>query len=73
MNIFKRIWIKHLIKKEFKREFVDTGYVKSFKVHWDSEKKDYLVNYLPLNVKNLDDMDEPVEVIEEIETELDNE
>jgi hypothetical protein len=64
MNIFKRLWIKHLIKREFKREFVDTGYVKSFKVLWDREKNDYLINYIPMRIKNLDDMKEP-ETIEE--------
>jgi hypothetical protein len=64
MNIFKKLWIKHLIKREFKREFVDTGYVKSFKVLWDREKNDYLVNYIPLKTKNLDDMEE-VEIIDE--------
>jgi len=64
MNFFKRIWIKHLIKKEFKKNFVDTGYVRSFKVLWDSDKKDYLINYIPVKTRNLEDMREP-EILED--------
>ena len=71
MNIIKKLWIKHLIEKAFKKEFVDTGYVQSFKVLWDKEKNDYLVDYIPLKRKNLDDMEE-VEIIEEPLKEEDN-
>jgi hypothetical protein len=72
MNIFKKIYIKHLIEKAFKKEFVDTGYVQSFKVIFDKEKQDYYISYIPLKTKNLDDMEE-VEIINNIKEQDDNE
>lgn len=70
-NIFKKIWVKHLITKTFKKEFVDTGYVHEFKVVWDEERQDYYISYIPLKIKNLDDMAE-VEIIEENVKEIDD-
>lgn len=61
MNIFKKIYIKWLIGRHFKKEFVDTGIVSSnFAVIYDKEKKDFCISYTPLNVKNLSEMDEDV-------------
>lgn len=67
MNIFRVIYYKWLIKKSFKKEYVDTGYVRNnFKVNWDGDKQDFCIVYEPLHVKNINDIEEP-EVIDESE------
>ena len=65
MNFIKKMYIKYLVSKAFRDEFVKGGFVNpDFKVVWDKEKQDFLVCYTPLNVKNLDDIEEDA-VLEE--------
>lgn len=73
MNIFQKFHIKRLLKKAFKKEFVDTGYVKKdFHIKWDEELKDFCILYTPIKVERFED-DPIIEESEIKEEEYDGE
>ncbi len=68
MNIFKRIYWKWLLKKNFKENFVDTGFAsQNFSVIFDREKQDFFISYVPIKTKDISEFggEEDAVVIEE--------
>lgn len=66
MNIFKRTYIKWLIRRHFKKEFVESGVVSpNFSVNFDKEKNDFCISYTPLNTKDITEYGDDGEVVDE--------
>jgi hypothetical protein len=66
MNIFRKMYYKWLIKRHFKKEFVDTGVVRpNFSVIFDKEKQDFLISYTPIETKDITEYGGEVDIIED--------
>jgi hypothetical protein len=62
MNIFKRIYYKHLIEKMFKTEY--EGMVENVCVKWDKNKNEFRIEFTQVSTTDFEEDDK--EIIEDV-------